>query len=84
MKDWRGWLLSLFLLLWPLLFVVGLFYLTGFPTQCDVDGCGPAPAWWADAAFFVAALGPACIAIACWGWWRIRRNRSAAGQIGNA
>lgn len=76
MRYWRGALLSVALIAWPVVFAVGLLYFTGVPTQCDLDACGPPDPWWNDMVFFCALFGPPLFAIAYWAWWRLRRNGS--------
>ena len=81
MTYWRGLLLSAFLASWPVIFLIGLFYFTGSPTQCDVDVCGPPESSWHEYVFFAAALIPPLVGIGLWVQWRIRAQRVKNSQV---
>ena len=71
--PWRGILAAASWLVWP-----AAFMLANFPTQCDVDNCGPPEPWWHTALWLAALVGPPILATAAWLRWRDKYDERAA------
>mgnify|MGYP006910307447 FL=1 len=78
MRYWRGALIIIFLVVWPLVWFFSSLSMFGFEGQCAADNCGSEPTFIENVFYLLYLFAPPVCVIVVWVIWRLKNKKGKA------